>query len=340
VSRAPAALAMATLLSAARTTGAQPCPPRAQLDGDPAAVARVRDELGRLGVAIGAASVAAVGRACRTVRARVQLGERGGFAIAVVDGSGRSEGRVVSDAALAAAWIDSWLHDELDPMGDAEPARPALPVAVERPAGAAGASARARLARSAVAVGYEQSFDGDASWRGGSAAGCTALGPVCLGGRARYARQTIATTADDRRELAALAVASTAVSLGRMAIVPELGVGVGQLTTQRSAVCKLTSNECDPSTDATCEVCLDAAGNMVAPGPRRMLTSYRPRTAAALRIALPLFDHVWLDAIASFTWVPSAHTAAFAVDAASGAGLPGEPATTLQLGIGLRVGVP
>ena len=76
--------------------------------------------------------------------------------------------------------------------------------------------------------------------------------------------------------------------------------------------------------------------------------SYAPRLAAALRIALPLFDHVWLDGIASYTYSPLGHVAAFpSIDKVAGPpdelakrALPGEPSGALQLGIGLRIGAP
>jgi hypothetical protein len=48
------------------------------------------------------------------VVAQVELGTDGGIAVAIRDGGRRSEGRVVSDAAMAASWIDSWLRDDLD----------------------------------------------------------------------------------------------------------------------------------------------------------------------------------------------------------------------------------
>ncbi|HET7499515.1 MAG TPA: hypothetical protein VFK02_00875 [Kofleriaceae bacterium] len=345
MSRAPAALALAALSLVERTTGAEPCPPRAELTGDVAAVARVRDELGRLGVATGAASPG-----CRSVRAHVQLDEGGAIAVAIVDDSRRSEGRLVSDAALAAAWIDSWVHDELDASWEPQrdpPARAAAPIA----SSGAVVARRSVLDRGALAVDYEQSFTGDAaSWSGGSAAGCAVLGPVCVGLRVRYAHQQpgdpVEPTAE-RIELAALATASVGFSLGRMAIVPELGLGAGRLAEQHSAICKPVT---DPScTDPSCEqVCLDDSGNEVVGTVTRKVASYQARTAAALRIAVPLFDGVWLDGIASITYVPFAHADPFNLDPKglpllpdpSLYMLPGEPTSTVQLGIGLRVGVP
>jgi hypothetical protein len=343
VNRAPAALAIATLSFATRTIGAEPCPPRAELSGDPVAIARVRDELARLGVAIGAADPA-----CRAVRARVELDERGGIAVAIVDAGRRTEGRVVSDPALAAAWIDSWLRNDLDASWSTRASAPAAPAAApvaEHPS--AVRTVRSVFDRGAVAVGYEQAFTGDASaWYGGSVAGCAALGPICIGARVRYGHQASGQTSvltDERSELAALATASMGFELGRMAIVPELGLGAGRLAAQRGVPCK-----CGPSDPNCAPGCIDADGNPTTATVLRAVASHQPRVAAALRIAIPLFEHVWLDAIASVTYVPFAHADPFVVDPEAlpqGTDpalytLPGEPVTSMQLGIGLRVGVP
>jgi len=338
---------------------AEPCPPRAELDGDPAAVARVRDELGKLGVALGAA-----GPGCRTVHARVQLDEAGALAVAVVDGAHRSEGRVVSDAALAAAWIDSWLRD--DDLGGNQalvaraavheaPAVPASRPRVTEPSGPASGPERSVFDRGALAVGYEQWFTGDtASWSAISGGGCAAVGPVCAGARVRYGEMSIGgdpklAPTDDRTELAVLATASTGFAFGKMAIVPELGIGVGRFHANHNGFCKPDGSNggCDPTTDPNCSAtCIDPAGNVSTVA--RSVDSYEPRAAAALRIEVPLFEHVWLDAIASLTYIPFAHASPFLPDPKnvpantdpSAYAVPGEPTTSVQLGIGLRVGVP
>ncbi len=82
-------------------------------------------------------------------------------------------------------------------------------------------------------------------------------------------------------------------------------------------------------------------------GDKLDVATYTPRVAVALRLAVPLFDHVWLDGLASFSLAPFGHG-----DFAPGPGdpplnvppkdvtLPGEPAAALQLGVGLRMGAP
>src|SRR5512139_3900475 len=102
------------LLSGLRIAGAEPCPPRVALAGDGEAIARVGEELGRLGVSIASADAAPLRDGCPTVRAQVGLESNGRIAVAVQGATSGSEGRVVSDAALAAAWIDSWTREDVD----------------------------------------------------------------------------------------------------------------------------------------------------------------------------------------------------------------------------------
>ncbi|NVB85592.1 MAG: hypothetical protein HOV81_44925, partial [Kofleriaceae bacterium] len=109
MNRAPAVLVFLLGLSGTRTVGAEPCPPRAQLEGDREAIERVSRELAKLGVAIAPATAT-----CPSLQARVELDMSGGIAVAVHAAAQRSEGRIVSDPVLAAAWIDSWVRDDLD----------------------------------------------------------------------------------------------------------------------------------------------------------------------------------------------------------------------------------
>src|SRR4051812_24691767 len=125
VSRAPVALVLVLALSAPRTVAAEPCAPRAALDGDRDAVERVGAELVKLGVIVAPAAAPASAR-CPAVRATVELAREGGIAVAVRGSAQRSEGRVVSDAGVAAMWIDAWLRDDLD-VATWAPESPAAP---------------------------------------------------------------------------------------------------------------------------------------------------------------------------------------------------------------------
>ena len=105
-----AGLPVALALSGARTVHAAPCAPSAALGGDADAVAQVGAELARLGDAIARDAAQAAASGCRFVVAAVAREPGGAISVAVHDGA-RSEDRRLSDASLAAEWIDSWLHD-------------------------------------------------------------------------------------------------------------------------------------------------------------------------------------------------------------------------------------
>jgi hypothetical protein len=357
VIRGLAAFALWLVLSAPRTAGAVPCAPRAELAGDPAVVARVAVELARLGVAIGAASPG-----CRAVRAQVELDD-GGVAVAIAFDTQRSEGRVLSDPALAAAWIDSWLRDELDDgwtQGAAPSRVPAAGAAVDHPSpperpGPRGAG-RSLLAGAELGLDYEQTFTVDGpAWTGFGGHACARLGWLCIGVRARYASQrglTPEAPTSTRSDVSVLAASSAEVRLGQMSIAAELGAGFGWMKTERKTTCVIDPVVgCDPKTDPSCSsdpaICIDASGAFLPVDGQRTRT-YTPRLAAGLSIAVPLFEHVWLDGIASVTYAPFGHVEPFAApdqgapskfDAGKLA-LPGEPRAMVQLGVGLRVGAP
>lgn len=361
--RAPAALAIAVVLSAPQTSTAELCAPRAELGGDAVAVERVGDELRRLGVTIAPAGTTT---GCPSVKAVVELDRGGGIAVAVRGAAQRSEGRVVSDPTVAAAWIDSWLRDDLEvaswvtaaPVGHPVDQAPVItPRDVPVTPVAAGPSVLERFGISAI---YEQAWSSDgSSWSGGSVAGCVLVGGVCVGGRVRAAfepRLATSATAAERSDLSALATVSLPVDAGQMRIVPELGLGVGRFTTKRIDGCKVTEvmppPNCDPS-DPMCVMTLpvtdcEAGGDptVVYVGDGLDESSYTPRLAAAVRITVPLFRHVWLDGLASFTLAPFGHRAAYDAPPQPNmiepgiVAIPGEPASSYQLGIGLRIGAP
>ncbi len=359
--RAPAALAIAALVSAPRMGTAGPCAPRAELDGEPIAVERVADELGRLGV-----TVASAAPGCPAVKAVVSLDRDGGIAVAVRGAAQRSEGRVVSDAALAAVWIDSWLRDDLDGWSAPPPARrvavvetTSTPVLAPPSDVTPVAPARSVFERFAISFAYEQAWTDDgSSWSGGNIAACVRVGALCIGGRARGAWQPELKTdvsAAERSDLSVLATASLPIDLGNMFIAPEVGLGVGQFSTRRIDGCKPTmipDPNCDPM-DPMCVMPPPTMCDPTAPGAANGLvyvgdaldeTSYTPRIALALRVAIPLFRHVWLDGLASYTIAPLGHRETYGAAAPNTPtmlfGLPGEPGTGVQLGVGIRVGAP
>jgi hypothetical protein len=350
-----AALVFALVLSASRTAGAEPCAVRAEVTGDPVAVASVVLELARLGVEQGAPAPG-----CRGVVAQVELAVEGGLAVAVRDGSRRSEGRVVSDATVAATWIDSWLRDELDGTSWLV-ATPAVqtkvePVAIAKPAVAS--PTRPLVERFSVMAGYEWSYSGQAA-NGLTIASCVRFGGLCLGGRARYSREDdrpVNLTAMSRSDAAVLATASYALAAGRMQVVPELGLGLGRRATSRVESCTCAPGDptdpmtgtCPPAPNMPPAPCTDPAGKTFV-GDNFATATWTPRLAGTLRIAIPIFDHVWLDGLASLSLAPFGHADPFVrpADVMSADGtapeqsaIPGEPLTGLHLGVGIRIGAP
>lgn len=345
-----------------RPAHAELCAARVELEGDAAAIGQVTAELARLGVERGSPAPG-----CRGVFAQVERDREGGFAVAIRDGAKRSEGRVVSDAAVAASWIDSWLHDDLDgrawllaaPVRVAtSPASPESPTSIVSPA--PHDAAPTVISRFSITVGYEHAWTEDGASAGGiGGAACLGLGRGCFGVRAHYLREadrTVGLTAMARRDASVMAIARLPLQAGRMSIAPELGLGVGRISTRRIDGCEPMANQpadpnCDPM-DPTCmpapTSCMDPAGKV---GDNFATSTFTPRLAASVRIAVPLFDGVWLDGVAGIALAPFGHEDAYGTTSMVGPdgtvvpgtgefALPGEPGSGFQIGIGIRVGAP
>jgi len=331
VSRRSAVLSL--VVAATQSASAGPCAPRAHLDGDAEAIARVTAALASLGIEVGSTR-----DGCPVVVAAVELDRGGGIAVAVRDRTNRSEGRVVSDAALAAAWIDSWIHDDFAP--EAAPAlsppssAPSVPARVPVDASPAAASPVSPLDRFAIDAGYVQTFGFDASSGNGFAGGaCVRAGALCVGARVHVLQLDVPSGAT-RDDLAVTATASWSHALGNVVVAPELEAGVGRMTTDACP----PPPPCDPTTMMCMAAppCLNAGVHE---------ETYTPRVGASLRASVPLFAHVWLEGTAAIVLAPFGHGDPFpgAPDASGNmmpGSIPGEPAASAQLGVGVRVGVP
>jgi hypothetical protein len=341
---------MGVVVVVARHAAAEPCGAHVRLAGAIAAIDRVANELRALGVTLDPAP-----SGCPTVEASVELDPEGGIAVSVLS-SGRTEGRVVSDPAMAAAWIDSWVHND-GAIAMAGPGDPSLTTAAMRvPSDAPAIRARVApasssfLDRTSISADYESVWTDDgSSWTGGSVSGCVRFGELCLGARVRASWEPSLTynlATASRTDVAVLATASHAFALGRIVASPELGLGVGRMSTARvDCTPAMMDPMCPDPTDPMCMTtvpCIDASGKEYV-GDGLHGVTYTPRLEAAIRIAVPLFDRVWLDGIAAVTFAPFGHSDAFP---AHGTGddadlsLPGEPNLAMQLGIGVRVGAP
>ncbi|MCE9574646.1 MAG: hypothetical protein K8W52_15970 [Deltaproteobacteria bacterium] len=332
-----AAMLALLALSGSRTSWAEVCAARAEIDGDRELAARVSDQLRQLGVP--EATSEAPG--CPPLRAAVVRDPSGAVAVTIRGAGDRIEGRVVDDELVAAVWIDSWLHDDLAaPLWAARAVAPA-----PRRAG--------RLDRLAFGAGYEATFSDDSTaWSGVAATVNRQVGPAWLGLRGRFSSQgevlsATAPTAAARRDLVVLATAAYPTHLGRMSIAPEVGVGLGALSTRRLEGCKpIVPVNCDPTDPSTagCDPMCPPGGDPAIAyiGDGFATTRFTPRLAGALRIAVPLFDHVWLDGRAAIEAAPGRHAGeydtAIKADGSAGVPLPGEPLTSYGFAIGLRVG--
>ncbi|MCX5746275.1 MAG: hypothetical protein NT062_27675 [Proteobacteria bacterium] len=349
--RSRAVLGVLVVLSGFRTSSATPCAPRAKLDGDAPVVAKVAVELRRLGVE----TPTTTDLSCPAIEATV-VRDDAGIAVAIRDRVHRREGRVVTDASVAAAWIDSWLHDDNEAPLPAPPESPSTVIPLAPPQDTVPtipAHTPTLLDRLTLAATYERSYGDDGlSASGGSVAACVHVGSVCVGGRVRgafVARRPVdqAVTSNvtpmiARSDLSALAIANVSLHVGQTIVSPELGLGVGRLATEHSGQC--TTAPPVPGCDVTDPTCTDPSPPPPACGPNGALlppttttTSWTPRATAAMRIAIPLFEHVWLDGMATVALAPFGPRAATMAD---GMIAPADPFATLQLGVGLRVGMP
>jgi hypothetical protein len=346
----------ALLLLAAAPAAAEPCKPHAQLEGDAAAVASVTAELVKLGVVVGAAAPAG----CKMVFAAVELGRDGGLAIAVKTGT-QSEGRTVSDPVVAASWIDSWVADDFAPPQPAPNGffdlRPAPQYREAEAEAAIWRDARIypRLGVS-VSAAFDQAWSFDRTrWTGISGGACVQVNALCFGGRGRYAAQDILVgqTAARRSDFEVLATASYTKQLGRTQLVPELGLGVGKMTTDRVNGCRhLTcdphdQNCVEPPPDMECVEHDPEHAYTLDLNDRMHVTSVTPRVAASLRLAVALADHLYLDGIAAVTLAPFGHGDSYGLPigeapppgvAPEQVALPGQSIGTFELGFGLRWG--
>jgi hypothetical protein len=329
---------LATLVAALQTASAEPCAPRAHLDGDAEAVARVTAALAALGITVvrgGGDGVRDEGDVrCPAVVAAVELDRGGGIAVAVRDHTNRSEGRVLSDAALAAAWIDSWIHDDFAPEVPASPPSraPGMVTAVATPVPATPVAAPTPADRFAVAAGYLHTFSFDGSGGDGFAGGaCMRAGELCIGAHVAYSQLDVQNATRD--DLMMTATASWSRSAGSMRISPELGAGIGRMTTDACPA----PPPCDPMTMmCPMQPPCDQVG--------LHQTSYTPRLTGALRVAVPLLPHIWLDGTAAVVLAPFGHGDPFLGTMPDPSGamgtIAGEPDAAAQLSIGVRVGEP
>ena len=347
-------LAIAIVLACQAAPAAADCLPAADLSGDADVAAEVARALSRLGVVHGD-----IDGACPPVAATV-LRDETGIAVTVRDARGRIEGRVVADPRTAAAWIESWVHDDAAPLWSATPVvvAPAEPEAaavlppsavVDEVAAEGPPPRRSPWRRPSVAVHLGRDLASDGSeWDGVAIAACLRLGPWCVGAAGRHAvdrgfSHTGGLTSYDRGATVLAATAAYRVPLARVIVAPELALGAGWITTGR---------------DEPAEPCITPDGTFC-DGPLHIGDGFAartiaPRLGAALSIAVPLTDWLFLDGRLGAEAAPGAHVDPHRHDPDANPtdpsnpippddpllDLPGEPAWAWTFGVGLRAEVP
>jgi len=201
------------------------CPPVAIVEGAAEIVTPVAAVLRRRGLRSEPSGCGRVVRASLVARPGLNA-----YGLHIEDGYGRVSDREIADASTAASLIESWAIDE---DADVLAPRAAAPAAITRapvaaPAPLSGAPAAFRVAtRGEVATATDGSV-----WYGGALAACGRVGLMCLGGRARIARDGGGdgggglTGYLTRTRIDVGAAASFPLSRGGFTLAPAIGVGL------------------------------------------------------------------------------------------------------------------
>jgi len=291
------------------------------LTGESDLVAAVEHSLAYRGVRVVAAARPGM------VQVNVQS-DPSGVVLSIHDRNGHLVERLVANAEIAAAVVESWVRDDLtrpllEPheIATNETAPPATgpPVAM-RPSAASGAS---------VAVVFEPSLATDGSlWMGAGLGACVRVGRFCVGlgihvagdtattGNisAHYAEvsdSSAASCTEEHRALTrldadALLTADLPIRLGAAGVAPGIGFGAGWLSTSAALG--------------------DHAGTV---------TTVGPRAEARILLSWPLGWGFSADIALRADVVPLAHRTHLT---SGGFDLPGEPLGFARLGLGLRYG--
>ncbi len=214
------------------------CMPTALLHGEGEVVTELGLELNLLGVSTREA------KKCPMASAHVERGA-GGVVVSLREPSGQRATRTLSNARIAATWIDSWLQEDLRaPLLAARLLPQRSAVAVQRsprPPLLAKAQTRAVPARRYQAsVAYESRYPSGPSWTGLRAGVCVSVGFACIGGQATIASSSDETIEEANYEEFSRSSASLVANLiipidiGQATLRPSLGLGASRMTTERT----------------------------------------------------------------------------------------------------------
>jgi len=226
-----ASCVLASFPATARAASAA-CPPVAIVEGAAEIVTPVAAVLRRRGLRSEPSGCGRVVRASLVTRP-----DQTAYALHIEDGYGRVSDREIADASTAASLIESWAIDEdadvLAPRG-APVTIESAPVAPLPPPTAAPAAFRV------MTLGEISTASDGSVWYGGALAACGRVGSICLGGRARIARDgggggggLPVTFARARMDAGAAAVLP--LSLGAFTFTPTIAVGIAWLRSTMNA---------------------------------------------------------------------------------------------------------
>jgi len=248
-----AVVVLGAALAAHGPAAADPsCPPAAHVAGDAELGHAVMLELSILGVVS-----AEVPTGCPVAEVMVEP-SGDGVAVTLRDSAGRQAAQVVTDAQVAASWIESWVHPEIGaPLlaAHAAPAAAVEPVAALTVARAAAPAARpGRFSYGGLSLGAAAemvSASDGSDWRSLSASTCARFGFLCAGLTGRGADNRGISmdggqTEVNRFQLELLATLSASLELGRMRLVPSAGIGLAYEETGRGDGVKCT-DQSDPT---------------------------------------------------------------------------------------------
>ena len=347
--RVLAALGLVGVVAATSPTAASPrsCPPIAIVSGEPTVVEPIIEQLTNEGIGV------ARDANCPVVEATVAR-DNAALVVTLRDPSGRRSQRMVTNARVAAVWIESCVSsDAATPLlavrATLHP--PARVVAASGPA-LAPVAREARLTFTALLA--NGSGDDDSRWDALTVAGRYRIGRLRagVGGRMTdnqsYANDEAYTPAR-RRSTELLLFGELPFGFGRSVVSPRVGVGLGWLTTSRMGE---TMPECDDPNSPECPPePLPPLGDGFA------VSSLGARAELGVTLSIPIADRIALDLGVSYQVAPSAHRGVFLPatfdpsgdptdpDAGGanpegdpGLALPGEPRTMIWWGLGLRIG--
>jgi hypothetical protein len=222
---------LATGLAASMPARAETaCPPVAVVGGAPEIAAPVAAILRRRGLQSGPSGCGRIVHASLAPLPYLKT-----YSLHIEDSYGRVSNREIADAGTAASLIESWAIDEdSDVLAPRSTPVPAASVAAAPSPPAPANEAGWRL----IGLGELSSATDGSVWYGGGITACGRVGVLCVGGRARIARDGDRGSGElagyvSRTRGDAGAVAILPLSRGSLSLAPMFGLGVSWM---RSAI--------------------------------------------------------------------------------------------------------